>query len=91
VLEPSDLDPSSVFEILAKALPDTLNYEWDDQFGGVLAAFDAASKDQILSIVSAQLGQGSDNSTINRAPPASQTLSKSLAVWRRDSSYLPVA
>lgn len=67
-LEPSQIDPIIVFEELAKALPDTLEYEWDDRFGGVLAAFATVSRDQIFAIVGAQLDQHWNNNTIASAP-----------------------
>ncbi|MFT4518720.1 MAG: hypothetical protein ACI9JM_001105 [Halioglobus sp.] len=67
-LQLSELDARKVFENLATALPVTLKYEWDDRFGGILAAFESADKDSILSILGTQLGQSWDSASIGGAP-----------------------
>ena len=67
-LETSELDPRSLFDNLAKALPDTLLYEWDDRFAGILAPFEIGAKDHMLSIVSTHLGQSWDRGSIGSAP-----------------------
>ena len=68
MLESSGYDYNGTYEGLADAFSDSLIWEWDNRFGGILAAFEATDKDRVLAIVSSQLPQVWDSATINEAP-----------------------
>mgnify|MGYP001812417738 CR=1 FL=1 len=65
--EPSDLDPGQLFEDLVAALPDSLKWEWDERFNGVLAAFESAEKDAVLGEVTSRFGEPLDRRSIKSA------------------------
>ena len=68
MLGSSDYDYNATYKNLADAFSDSLNWEWDDRFGGILAAFEASDKDRVLGIISSQLAQEWDSANINQAP-----------------------
>ncbi|MEH6592030.1 MAG: hypothetical protein V7746_17335 [Halioglobus sp.] len=68
MVEPSGSDLSSTIEALGEALPESLKWEWDDRFDGVLAAFEVIDKDHILEILNSQFGQAWDGTSISNAP-----------------------
>lgn len=68
MLEPSTSHLSSTVEALGEALPESLKWEWDDRFDGVLAAFEVTDKDRIFAVLTARLGQAWDITNINDAP-----------------------
>jgi hypothetical protein len=68
VLESSGYDYNGTYESLADAFSDSLIWEWDNRFGGILAAFEARDKDRVFGIISSQLAQVWDSANINDAP-----------------------
>lgn len=68
MLEPSTSHLSSTVEPLGEALPESVKWEWDDRFDGVLAAFEVTDKDRIFAVLTARLGQAWDITNINDAP-----------------------
>ena len=68
MLEPSISDLSSTVEALGEVLPESLKWEWDDRFDGVLAAFEVTDTDRIFAVLTARLGQAWDITNINDAP-----------------------
>lgn len=68
MLESSGYDYNATYKSLADAFSDSLIWEWDDRFGGILATFDASDKDLVLGIISSQLAQVWDGTNIDQAP-----------------------
>jgi hypothetical protein len=68
VLEPSGSDLSSTIKALGEAFPESLKWEWDDRFDGVLAAFEVTDKDRMLTVLNARFGQAWDGTSISDAP-----------------------
>ena len=68
MLEPSGSDLSITIEALGEAFPESLKWEWDDRFGGMLAVFEVIDKDRILAVLKARFGQAWDCTNISDAP-----------------------
>jgi len=68
VPESSGADLNNIYKGLVDAFSDTLAWEWDDRFGGVLAAFKVSEKDRVQSIINKQLSQIWESSSIDDAP-----------------------
>ena len=68
VTDSSGADLNGIYKGLADALSDSLTWEWDGRFGGVLAAFDVDDKERVSGIVNTQLTQVWDGASINDAP-----------------------
>lgn len=56
-----------IYESLADAFPDSLIWEWDHRFGGVLAAFESEDKDRVSAVITAQFPQAWDGVSVNDA------------------------
>ena len=67
-LEISELDASGTITALAAALPDSMKWQWDDRFDCIVAAFEVAQKENILSAVNTQLKQQWDRAGLRSAP-----------------------
>ena len=68
MLESSGYDYNATYKSLADAFSDSMVWEWDDRFGGILATFEASDKDRVSGIISSQLTQVWDGTNINQAP-----------------------
>ena len=68
MLGSSGYDYNAAYKNLADAFSDSLIWEWDNRFGGILATFEASDKDRVLGIISSQLAQVWDSTNINQAP-----------------------
>lgn len=53
---------------LVAAFSNSLSWQWDDRFDGVLAEFDIENKDYILETISNKLGHSWDSASISTAP-----------------------
>lgn len=68
MLELSESNLSSIIEALGEAFSDSLKWEWDDRFSGVLAAFEVTEKDRIFAVLNSRFGQAWDSTNISNAP-----------------------
>ena len=59
---------NGTLEGLVGSLSDSLKWEWDDRFSGVLAAFKTADKDRIFAVINTQFSQAWDSASISDAP-----------------------
>jgi len=85
---PPALDSSTTIDGLYEALPDSLNWEWDDRFDCVVAAFEVDEAEAMLKLVSAQLTQQWDRSGILGAPRTVQKASKDFGGLNRGQLLL---
>jgi hypothetical protein len=68
MLESSGSGHCTVYQRLADAFSDSMTWEWDDRFGGVLAAFEEGEKDRVAAVLATHFSQACDGATINDAP-----------------------
>jgi hypothetical protein len=68
VLEASASELNGTLEGLVGSLSDSLKWEWDDRFGGVLAAFEVADKNRVFGVIDTQFSQAWDSASISDAP-----------------------
>ena len=73
---PSERDVDSLIDGLRGALPDTLQWKWDDRFNCVVAAFPADEEASMREAVGAQLDQQWSRAELRGAPRAVQKAAK---------------
>ena len=67
-MEESGAELNDTLVGLVGSLPDSLKWEWDDRFDGVLAPFEIADKDRVFGVINTQFSQAWDSASVGDAP-----------------------
>ena len=68
VVEASGSELNSTLTGLVGSLPESLKWEWDDRFDGVLSAFEIADEDRVFGVMKTQFTHAWDKASIGDAP-----------------------
>ena len=68
MLKAYESELNGTLEGIVDSLSDSLKWEWDDRFGGVLAAFEVADKDRVFGVINTQFSQAWDHANVGDAP-----------------------